>query len=92
MSHHLTNHAWEIELRGLRKLVLLALSHLAVQSTGYCNPSIRRLAFMCGVSDSCVRDQIAALEAEFYIQYVTEESGQRVGYRVLVLPPLGGDE
>jgi DNA-binding MarR family transcriptional regulator len=87
MSHHLTNHTWEIELRGLQKLVLLALSHLAVQSTGGCDPTIRRLVFMCGISDSCVRDQLRSLEELGYVQSVRSEvDGKTVGYRVLVDP------
>ena len=86
MSHHLTNHAWEIELRGLQKLVLLALSHLAVQSTGECTPSVRRLAFMCGVSDSCVRDQLAHLVGAGYIEPLLDFDGKVSAYRVDVLP------
>lgn len=62
MSHHLTNLTWEIELRGMQKLVLLCLAHLSTQSTCECEASVRKLAFMCGMSDSGVRDQIAALE------------------------------
>jgi DNA-binding MarR family transcriptional regulator len=89
MSHHLTNHAWEIELRGLQKLVLLALSHLAVQSSGTCHPTVRRLAFMCGVSDSCVRDQLDRLDEEGYVERLADPDGKTVGYRVLVLPPPG---
>lgn len=71
MSHHLTNLAWDIELRGVPKLVLLALSHLAVQSTGECAPTIRRLAYMCGMSDSGVREQLKRLAGARYIELIT---------------------
>ncbi|WP_454825370.1 hypothetical protein [Paraburkholderia xenovorans] len=63
MSFHLSNLAWSVELRHAQKIVLLCLSHLALQSTCECSVTVRRLAFMCGMSDSGVRDQLAALTA-----------------------------
>jgi hypothetical protein len=36
MSHHLSNRAWDVELKCNQKIVLLALAHLGVQSTGQC--------------------------------------------------------
>ena len=82
MSHHLTNLTWDIELRGMPKLVLLALSHLALQSTGECEPTVRRLAFMCGMSDSGVRAQLVELVRLGHVEEKTIE-GRRV-YRVHV--------
>lgn len=82
MSHHLTNLAWRIELRGMQKLVLLALSHLAVQSTGDANSTVQRLAFMCGISDSGVREQLKHLTEAGYVETVTVDG--RPSYRVLV--------
>jgi len=84
MSHHLTNHAWEIELRGMQKLVLLALSHLATQSTGECTVTVRRLSFMCGMSDSAVRDQLQHLVNAGLVEPILED--KVTGYRVQVLP------
>jgi DNA-binding IclR family transcriptional regulator len=82
MSHHLTNLTWRIELRGMQKLVLLALSHLAVQSTGDANSTVQRLAFMCGISDSGVREQLKHLTEAGYVETVTVDG--KASYRVLV--------
>lgn len=62
MSFHLTNRAWDIELKGNQKIVLLALAHMGVQSTG-----------MCGLSDSCVRAQLKTLAAKRHISLVPSE-------------------
>jgi predicted ArsR family transcriptional regulator len=82
MSHHLTNLTWRIELRGMQKLVLLALSHLAVQSTGEANSTVQRLAFMCGISDSGVREQLKHLTEAGYVETVTVDG--KPTYRVRV--------
>lgn len=84
MSHHLTNLTWGIELRGMQKLVLLALAHLSVQSTCECTPTVRRLAFMCGVSTSCVRSQLDALKAKGFVDEL-QADGTTL-YRVNVAP------
>jgi hypothetical protein len=72
MSFHLTNLAWDIELKGNQKIVLLALAHMGVQSTGMCAATVARLAFMCGLSDSCVRDQLKTLIAKGHISLVIQ--------------------
>ncbi|MBU9391841.1 helix-turn-helix domain-containing protein [Burkholderia multivorans] len=68
MSFHLTNQAWDVELRSNQKIVLLALAHLAVQSTRVCAPTVRKLAFMCGLSDSGVRDQLKQLTDAGFVE------------------------
>jgi hypothetical protein len=70
MSHHLSNRAWDIELKGNQKIVLLALAHMSIQSTGKCSVTVARLAFMCGLSDSCVRAQLKTLIAKRHISLV----------------------
>jgi len=82
VSHHLTNLAWEIELRGMQKLVLLCLSHLSVQSTRECRVTVARLAFMCGLSSSGARQQLAELVAAGLV--VELRDGRAVHYRVNV--------
>jgi hypothetical protein len=77
MSFHLTNRAWDIELKGNTKIVLLALAHMSFQSTGMCTASIARLSFMCGLSDSCVRDQLKTLIAKGHIT-MTIKSGEHM--------------
>jgi len=67
MSSHRVNQAWSIELRHTEKIVLLALSHHAVMSTGESTPKISRLARDCGMSESAVRDSIKSLEAAGHI-------------------------
>lgn len=67
MSHHLSNRAWDVELKCNQKIVLLALAHLGVQSTGQCAATVARLAFMCGLSDSCVRNQLKTLVAKRHV-------------------------
>ena len=64
-------------MKGNQKIVLLALAHLSVQSTGKCSATVARLAFMCGLSDSCVRDQLKALAANGYITLVIK-SGEHI--------------
>ncbi|MBN3851975.1 helix-turn-helix transcriptional regulator [Paraburkholderia sp. Ac-20340] len=85
MSHHLTNQAWDIELRGMQKLVLLCLAHLSVMSTRECCPTIARIAVMCGISDSSVRDQIRALAALGLVEELRD--GRIVHYRVNIGAP-----
>ncbi|MFD1557062.1 winged helix-turn-helix domain-containing protein [Paraburkholderia silviterrae] len=82
MSHHLTNQAWDIELRGMQKLVLLCLSHLSVQTTRECSPSIARLAYLCGLSTSGVRQQLATLVGLGLVEELRD--GRLVHYRVNV--------
>lgn len=77
MSHHLSNRTWDIELKGNTKIVLLALAHMSIQSTGKCSVTVARLAFMCGLSDSCVRAQPKTLVANGYISLVIK-SGEHV--------------
>lgn len=80
MSHHLTNQAWEVELRSNQKVVFLALAHLSQLSTQESTPTVRRLAFMCGLSDSGVRDQLEQLVAAGRVQRVATPDGP--GYRI----------
>jgi DNA-binding IscR family transcriptional regulator len=84
MSHHLSNQAWDIELRGPRKIVLLCLAHLAVLSTRECPATVRKIAYMCGMSDSGVRDQLAALAAEGLVDEIRGDGA--TFYRVNVAP------
>ncbi|HDR9026926.1 TPA: helix-turn-helix domain-containing protein [Burkholderia vietnamiensis] len=84
MSFHLSNQAWDVELRSNQKIVLLALAHLAKQSTAECAPTVRKLAFMCGLSDSGVRDQLKLLEAAGRVEVIDGDDGPR--YRITVGP------
>lgn len=82
MSHHLTNQAWEVELRSNQKIVFLALAHLSQLSTQESAPSVRRLAYMCGLSDSGVRDQLEQLVAAGHVERVDTAAG--AGYRIYI--------
>jgi DNA-binding IclR family transcriptional regulator len=85
MSHHLTNLTWRIELRGMQKLVLLALSHLAVQSTGDADSNVKQIVAMCGISSSCVREQLKQLAKAGYVEDVIIDG--KWSYRVRVAAP-----
>ncbi|WP_175946665.1 helix-turn-helix domain-containing protein [Burkholderia pyrrocinia] len=84
MSFHLTNQAWDVELRSNQKIVLLALAHLAKQSTRQCAPTVRKLAFMCGLSDSGVRDQLKLLVDAGRVEVIDGDDGPH--YRITVGP------
>jgi DNA-binding IscR family transcriptional regulator len=82
MSHHLVNLAWETDLPHSQKVVLLALSHLAVQSTGMCSPSVRLLSHMCGLSHSAARSNLKHLAKRGLVDLVPLDGEN--GYRVKV--------
>lgn len=84
MSHHLVNLAWKEDLPHTRKIVLLALAHHAVQSTGECFPSVRVLAAECGLSQSAVRSHIAKLENVGLVERPPTLPGGATIYRVLL--------
>ncbi|WP_321896004.1 winged helix-turn-helix domain-containing protein [Paraburkholderia heleia] len=84
MSFHLSNLAWDIELRGPQKIVLLCLSHLSVQSTRECSVTIAKLTVMCGMSSSGVRQQITSLVALGLVEELRD--GRQVYFRVNVVP------
>ena len=68
MSHHLVNLAWQEDLNHTPKVVLLALAHMAVPSTGECWPSTRVLSSLCGLSPSAIRTQVILLEKRGLIE------------------------
>lgn len=80
MSHHLVNLAWERDLPHSQKIVLLALSQLAVQSTGSCSPSVRLLSHMCGLSSSAARANLKLLAQAGIVDIMSLDAGN--GYRV----------
>lgn len=83
MSAHRVHQAWGVELRHTEKIVLLALSHHAVLSTGESSPKVSRLARDCGMSESAVRESIKALEAAGHVQSTPVRRGVTC-YRVKV--------
>lgn len=90
MSYHLSNLAWEIELRGTQKIVLLCLAHLSMQSTRECSVTVTRLAFMCGLSSSGVRQQLIALIAAGLVEELRD--GRTTYYRINVTPQEQGND
>ncbi|CAB3783160.1 hypothetical protein LMG28688_01591 [Paraburkholderia caffeinitolerans] len=89
MSFHLSNLAWEIELRGPQKLVFLCLSHLSLQSTRECSVTIARLMVLCGMSSSGVRQQLATLVSLGLVEELRD--GRVVHYRVNLGAPRACD-
>lgn len=84
MSHHLTNQAWEIELRGPQKIVLLCLSHLSALSTRECSVTVTRVALMCGMSTTGIRQQLTSLVSLGLVEELRD--GRALHYRVNVGP------
>lgn len=82
MSYHLSNLAWDIELRAMPKIVLLCLSHLSLQSSCECEVTVRKLSFMCGMSVSAVRTHIDALVSQGLVDEIGADG--RNFYRVNV--------
>jgi deoxyhypusine synthase len=80
MSHHLVNLAWETDLPHSQKVVLLALSHFAIQSTGMCSPSVRLLSNMCGLSASGARSNLKHLIKRGLVELVITRG--EISYRV----------
>lgn len=82
MSHHLVNLAWDSDLPHSQKVVLLALSHLAIQSTGMCSPSVRLLSHMCGLSASGARSNLKHLIKRGLVELMISHGD--ISYRVNV--------
>jgi hypothetical protein len=61
MSHHIVNGAMDVRLPGTAKWVLCVVSHQAVQSTRVAEITAVALARICGLSVSCVREQLKTL-------------------------------
>lgn len=80
MSFHLVNLAWERDLPHSQKILFLALSQLAVQSTGSCSPSVRLLSHMCGLSSSAIRSNLKLLANAGVVEVMSLAGGH--GYRV----------
>ena len=92
MSHHLTNLAWDIELRGQPKLVLLALAKRGRQSDAHTAATIPRLVIMCGISDSSVRAQLKALIKRGYVTELPNQGDGERHFRLDVLLPAEAAE
>lgn len=87
MSYHLVNLAWEVDMPHTRKIVLLALAHFAMQSTGECYPSTRMLAARCGLSQSAVRTSLIHLENNGFVEKPPMPEGAPIVYRVNLVRP-----
>lgn len=61
MSHHLVNGVMDVSLPGIPKWVFCVVAHRAALSTGEVLISTTELASICGLSPSCVRDQLKRL-------------------------------
>lgn len=81
MSIHHENLAWEIDLPALRKVVLLCLARFAHLTTRECRPSIRVIAFRCGMSESAARSCIDDLVEQRLIEKM-KVPGKGTVYRI----------
>lgn len=70
LSIHHENMAWEHDLPGLKKLVLLAVSRNANLSSLEGRISAQKLALQCGISESAARKFTDELERDGFITRV----------------------
>ena len=84
MSHHIVNLAVLEQLPATRKIVLLILSHAAMQTTGRTDFETKELAVACGLSPSSVREQTKALASSGHIEILHKNPDKSIAYRVLV--------
>jgi response regulator of citrate/malate metabolism len=61
VSHHVLNGTMDVRLPGTAKWVLCVVAHCAVQSTRTAEITAAELARICGLSRSCVREQLTSL-------------------------------
>lgn len=81
MSIHHENMAWEHELPGLKKLVLLAIARNANLTSLEGRVSAQKLAHQCGISESAARKFTDELEHDGFITRVRVPS-RGIQYRL----------
>ena len=88
MSRQATDWAWLTKLRGLEKLVLLALAHRA-NAEGVCWPSVGRIADDCGLSVRTVAGALNALVSGGLVTREASKGGRARTNFFRLLAPVG---
>ncbi|PXW28236.1 hypothetical protein [Paraburkholderia caballeronis] len=78
--------AWEFELPGLKKLVLLAVARMAGRPSLEALVHVPRLALQCGISESAARKYLGALEADGY--FTASKDGRVLRIRLALENPV----
>lgn len=81
MSLYHENFAWQIELAALKKIVLLYVARAAGLQSRECNPTVQRISFECGMSESAVRTFLKELETDGLLSRM-KVPGKGTVYRV----------
>lgn len=81
-------YAWEFELPGLKKLVLLAVARLARRESLEAQLHVPKFALACGISESAARKYLAELETDGY--FVTSKDGRSLRVRLALENPVWG--
>jgi len=77
MSIAASKWAWQSDLSGPLKLILLALAHCHNGKTGQCNPRVETIAGMVGRSERSVQYVLKDLQAAGYIRPIKRRRGRR---------------
>jgi len=75
--------AWDFDMPGLKKIVLLHLCRSVHRSTQEARLPIHKVTSACGISESAARKFIAELEREGYIAFIPAP-GRGVHYRLTI--------
>lgn len=75
--------AWEFDMPGLKKIVLLHLCRSAHRLSQEASLPIHKVTSACGISESAARKFIAELVREGFIEFIPAP-GRGVHYRLLI--------
>ena len=90
MSWRATAWAYDLELPGLTKMVLLTLAEHHNAETGQCNPKVKRIAYKAGMSERSAERHLAELVKLGLIQIkhnYREDGSKRNSDYILLAPP-----
>jgi hypothetical protein len=73
--------AWQKEMPGLKKLVLVFMARGCNQKTREWDPTVQRISFECGMSESAVRTFLKELETDGLLSRM-KVPGKGAVYRV----------
>jgi Helix-turn-helix domain len=90
MSIKLSSLVWELNLPSSKKFVLLAFADHS-NDDGVCFPSVRRVAWKCGISERSVQRMIAEFKARGLIKPLGKTTGGRNHTVTYVICPEKGD-
>ncbi|NIF51426.1 hypothetical protein [Burkholderia sp. Ax-1724] len=75
--------AWDFDMPGLKKIVMLQLARSAHRASQEASLPIHKVTSACGISESAARKYIAELAREGYIAFIPAP-GRGVHYRLTI--------